>query len=514
MKRIKQISILALALVLTMLFDIPVFAGLTSAEVPCYTVDGELNTTDWYDPNDELVIRDNTLIMSKESTGDTRVISKATAVADTTYEDMVTATGKIRFTSFPKGERFIIAFGLDNIESYCEEPNNVEIHLTNEGSMKASLIAYDENGEEKVLVKEKSCPSGILDFEAVVTSKAQLRFKVNGTKVLETKLPSSGEGHVGLLQSGSIGAEISDFKAVFVSYDRPENTNYTETFEEGIYNKNLFTTAYYGSTRAPSCLAVEEYEGSNVLMFRNTGRCYFGTKQKFSNFELTFDIPFFSRETVKDKERNVIMEPCDTACVSIGDVAQDFNGWQFTTSTDLIHFTQSSVWTYNHEPHLFNVKYDDMGFFDKASNEGFSVKMTMVDGDFTLALKSLKAKEFKVIATAHYDNFRTGYIKIWSTGNSNMAIDNFAIKNLDQKPNLIETEFVSAKIEVKDFDYQKQELVFKETKEEAKEKPVTFEWWMVFAGTAAVSVFMMGGAVIVRTVKNKRQKEEKECVEE
>ena len=115
---------------------------------------------------------------------------------------------------------------------------------------------------------------------------------------------------------------------MFVSYDRPENTNYKETFEEGIYNKNLFTTAYYGSVRTPSCLAVEEYKGSNVLMFRNTGRCYFGTKQKFSNFELTFDIPFFSRETVKDKEGNVILAPCDTACISIGDVAQDFNGWR------------------------------------------------------------------------------------------------------------------------------------------------------------------------------------------
>ena len=140
--------------------------------------------------------------------------------------------------------------------------------------------------------------------------------------------------------------------------------------------------------------------------------------------------------------------------------------------------------------------------------------MTMIDGDFTLALKSLKAKEYKVIATAHYNNFRTGYIKIWSTGNSNMAIDNFAIKNLDEKPNLVETEFASALVTVKDFDYQKQELVFKETTEEVKAKPFTFEWWMVFAGTVAVSILMLGSAVVIKAIKSKKDKGDETCVEE
>lgn len=510
MKHNKIVKIILLIAVMSMLFGTISFAGLTQTDTTHYTVDGELNLTDWYDPNDELGVEQNTLIMPEESTGDTRIISKLTAVADETYENMVTMKGKIKFIKFPKGEKVILAFGLDSIESYKEEPGNVEIWFQNKGNLTAQLVVYDENGDEVVVAPEKNCASGVngaISVEATITSKAQLILKVNGAKVFDTPIPTSGEGRVGVLQTGGCMVELSEFLTTFMSYDRPENTDCVETFEEGIYNENLFTTAYYGSARSPACMAVEEYNGSNVLMFRNAGRCYFGTKQKYSNFEFKYDVPFYSRETVKDEEGNIILAPSSTLGISFGDVAQDFNGWQYTTSTDLVHFSQSSVWSYNHEPHLYHVAYSDMGFFDKESNEGYSVKITVIDGDFTLEMKALDAKDYKVVAKAHYNNFRTGYIKIWSTGDGNFAIDNFSLKNLDDNPNLVETPFESALIKVDDFNYVKSEMVFKEEKtdETAEEKPA-FDGRIIVVGAAGLSVAMLGVAVLIKFVGNKRRK--------
>ena len=147
-----------------------------------------------------------------------------------------------------------------------------------------------------------------------------------------------------------------------------------------------------------------------------------------------------------------------------------------------------------------------MGFFNNDSNEGFSVKITVIDGDFTLAMKSLNAKEYKVIAKTHYDNFRTGYIKFWSTGDANMALDNFSIKNLDENPNKVETEFKSALIEVADYDYQKTENVFKEPAGNEKAEKGIDNWAIVFAGSAVLSIVILTTGILIRTRKDKRNK--------
>ena len=275
MKDRKIVKMIVLICILSMMSGMATFAGKVTTTAPTYTVDGELNITDWYDPNDELTVDKQTLVFSEESTGDSRIISKATAVADDSYANMVVMSGKIKFTSLPQGEKFIIGLGLESIESYQEEANNIEIHIQNNNGVTAMLVAYDENGEEQIVAPEKKCATSTgvtLSVNVTLTCKKQLIFTVNGKKVIDTQVPTSGEGHVGLMQTGNCGVLVSDFTAVFTQYDRPETTDYVETFEEGIYNQNLFTTAYYGSSRSPACMAVEEYNGNHVLMFRNAGR--------------------------------------------------------------------------------------------------------------------------------------------------------------------------------------------------------------------------------------------------
>ena len=95
----------------------------------------ELNVADWYDANENLTFENGKLIIPKDSDGDTRIISKEMAVSGTYYKDMVSVQGTMRFTQLPQDEKFILAFGLSNIEAYSGEPNNIEIAFMNQGSL-------------------------------------------------------------------------------------------------------------------------------------------------------------------------------------------------------------------------------------------------------------------------------------------------------------------------------------------------------------------------------------------
>ena len=502
----KCLTLLSLLLSLAIVLALPVSAGNITTIITTTNEEGELNVADWCDPNDELEVKNGVLIIPNDSSSETRIITKILAEKDDSYTAMAEVNGSLKFTSLPAEEYFSIGFGLDSIESYSEEPESAELVFKNAGGLSVGAVYNDENGDKSEVAPFVNAGgvSSVLSFSAVLYCNDELKLNINGREVVSAKIPGSLEGRIGFLQSGNCGAELSDLKVVFHKYDRPENCDYVETFENGIYNDELFTTAYYGSARSPAGMNVEDYGGSKVLMYRNTGRCYFGTKKQYSNFELSFDIPYFSRETKKDEDGKIILTPCDTYCISFGDVAQEFNGWQFTTSTELVHFTQNTVWGYNHKPSKFSVPYSEMGFSDNNTNEGFSVKMRMVDGNFTLYLKKLADTEFTEIASAYYDNFRTGYIKLWSTGNSNIAIDNVSLKNLDENPNLIEAKFTSALIKVDDFKYEKIKPVFKN--KEKEKNGLEYLWVYISLGVSALIIVI---AFVIRIVKNKKGRKKK-----
>lgn len=497
----KCIVLLSLILCLIFVTALPVSAGNITTVISVANEEGELNVADWYDPNDELEIKNGILVIPSDSSSETRIITKILAEKDDAYPNMAEISCNVRFTSLPDGEYFSIGFGLDSIESYSGEPDSTELVFKNSGGLDMGAIYYDADGNKSEIAPFKRIGGVTSSFllSIILTCDGHIKVNINGKEVLSAAIPELSEGRIGFLQSGNCGVEIKNLQAVFHKYDRPENSDYVETFEEGVYNNELFTTAYYGSARSPAGMNVEDYNGSKVLMYRNAGRCYFGTKQQYSNFELTFDIPYISRETKKDEDGNIVLVPCGPFCISFGDVAQEFNGWQFTTSTELVHFTLNTVWGYNHDPEKFRVPYGEMGFFAENTNEGFSVKIKMLDGNFSLGLKKLADKEFKEVATAYYDNFRTGFIKFWSTGESNIAIDNINLKNLDSNPNSIEAEFTSALIEVDDFKYEKTKPNLKDN--DGGNDSFQYIWVLLSAG---VAVLILATSVTVRIIKNRK----------
>ena len=76
-----------------------------------------------------------------------------------------------------------------------------------------------------------------------------------------------------------------------------------------------------------------------------------------------------------------------------------------------------------------------------------------------------------------------------------MAIDNLIIKNLDENPNLIETEFKSGKVTYKDYDYKPFERVYKEKEDATTDKKDSVNVWYWSIPVALV----LGGIAIAVT---------------
>lgn len=507
-KGIHFLCMLFLLILLGINADITANAGVVEQKTSLINAEGTLNATDWFDSEDSLYIENGKLIMSNDSTSETRLISKILCETDSVYKNIFVLSGNLRFTQLPQGEKFVFAIGLDGLEAYSEEPGNIEIEFQNNGSLAIGVNTYNDNGDVSALVPLKSTGNSvnkIVQFSVTATTDNRIQVVVNGKQICNVETAEDIEGRVGFLQSGNCGVELSDFEATFTNYDRPENSNISEDFETEVYNRNLFAFNYITGSRVPAYTQVEEYEGSNVMMFYNSKLGYFGTKHQYSNFELTFDVPYYLRQGVKDEKGKTVAAPTQEFLVAFGEDALDVNGFGYATAVEAIRFTPTSVHGLNHKPEKFRVEYGNMGYFDPKSNEGFSAKITVVDGHMTLALKSLDATKYNTIAEADYEDFRTGYIKFWSVNDGNFAIDNIKITNLDEQPNLIDVEFKGAFITQEDYDYQPAEITFRPETDVQEEKALS-PWMLIIGITAIGCATILGISVLVALKMKKKNK--------
>lgn len=507
MKAIKKIALLLIAL-LVITPVVPAQAG-TIEKDSSLLVDGQLNSTDWFDAEDSTYVEDGKLILPADSYGNTRIISKIIAQEDTAYQTMFTLTAKIQLSQLAENEKFIFAMGLDSIEAFSGEAGNIEIEITNNGQLQLGVVSYSEGGVANTVASAKNIGIRLdQEFTLLVTATTDhnLTISVDGAVVCEVSIAEDLQGRIGFLQTGNCSAEIIACDANFTQYERPENPNISEDFETDIFNDNWFTTNFISSVRYPAYVAVEELDGNSVLMYHNAKLTYFGTKHAYSNFELTFDVPYYLRNMVKDDNGNMTAAPTMEFLVSLGDDAVDFNGFGYATSTEAIRFTKDTVHGLNHSPEKFRAEYASRGYFDPTTNEGFSVLVRMIDGHLEVGIKALDAEKFDILAQADYEDFRTGYIKIWSVNDANFAIDNCRLTNLDKDANLIDTGFEGATIIQEDFDYQPVEPVFRPVDQTETEEPTN--WLPVIITGSVCAVAVVISIVIALCMKKKRKQKE------
>lgn len=505
----KVFSFLLAAIILSIgICNMPVEAGSSDIIIDSSTYAEGLDTSVWSNPDNDIIIEQNALVFKNDSSELTRLITKSEARATEEIDELVKAEATIQFTSLPKDETFSMALGVRGIETLQGDIGNIEIGFTNNGGLNAAITYYNEDCDAEVLVEAKKCGSltGKNLVEVVITTSKVLTLTVNGKKICTTELPVSGEGRVGFLQTGSCGAKLSNVRIVSHLYDSPENCDIYEDFENGDFNANLITAKMRGASYVcwPSGTAIEEYNGSKVFKTTNAGETYIGTKYTYSNFEISFDVPFLQRQNVLDEDGNQVIAMSNRFGISYGGTASDFDYTGYTDAvTDVIWFNTTSTIASMKTAQTVDAAALGYPFFRKDCDKGFSIKMTMQDSVVTVYMKWMDENQYKEVFKYQTSSMTpNGYLHIWSDGPSNIAIDNLKIVNKDLSPKLTNVEFKTSVIDGPgDFDYQPMKKEYAPVQEEKG-----FNWYLILPIVAGVCVVTLGAVIGITTMKNKKRK--------
>lgn len=505
---IKNIATFCLGIIVFGVSSINSFAGASNIVIDKTSFGKELDTSRWNVPNGDVLAEDGKLIFTKDSTEYTKLITMNAAKENAYSEELFHASYTLKLQNIPKGKEFIAGFSLEDVESDAQEPESLSVVFAKDDGIKVSIAVYDENGKEKVLVDNKSCnirEGANFTLDVTATKEMDLSIKINNQTLYNKKSPIDLAGRIGFLQTGSCEAEISDVEIVYHEYERPENANVSEDFENGTFNFNLLTSKMISNAKSyPNGIQVEEYNGSNVLMFRSVAMGYFGTKYTYSNFEISFDIPFMQHKAEMDEAGQILAMQNSAFVVGIGDDASDYDKQHgYLSAAEGVVFNSIEVASLNNL--VPAVKLADKNYFDMDKNEGYSVKISVLDAEVTVYLKALKASKYDKIMQYKLGNATpTGYIHFFANGQTNFAIDNLKIENKDQDANLLDVEYKESFLKnTGDWKYEPEEAVYLEVEDD--KETFSIELLPVFAGVIGIIMIAISFFVARRKRGDRRE---------
>ncbi len=502
MKRGKRIaSVLMTAALLSVSALTPMETKAGNSEI---LLDGEtLTTSAWTNPEKDVVVEEQKLIFPEESTDYTRFIAKSPVKIEELSSTLVTLSATVKFSKLPQGKSFILAFGMSSIESVPGEAGNIEVAFTGNGGIKAGITLYNEDGTAQVIAAPKKCGVSLnkaANIKVVITTDKKIQLSVNGSTVCSETLPVSGEGRFGFLQTGGCAVELSSIGLVHYEYTRPENTNISEDFEDGAMDISKLTAKMlWSAIGAPMGQYVTEYNGSQVLMHVNTGCTYIGTLYKYSNFEMTFDVPFLQLKKEYTDDGELAMVAFEKLMVSIGGEKEDWDSAKYDLSAEVVVLEDGTV--YSNSNREANHAILEKNPF--AEGKPFSMQVKMVDSIMTIGMKWLEEENFQTVLQYKLKGGTpTGHLHIWSPQAANFAIDNLKITNLDENPKVIETEYVSGKIQVPEGKApEKMERIYADKKQEGP------NWYLLIPVTAGAGV----SALVITALILRGKKKESEA---
>ncbi len=495
-------------------FSMTTHAGRKDVLVDNSSFAEELDTQAWSNPDEDILIKNGTVVFPTDSTEETRLITTGMAKKNQRLSELFQASVKIKMKNLPEGQKFVFAFGLQSPEAYLGNNGSVEIAFSNQGGVKVAVSAFSDGGTETVLVEPMSCGSlnANVSIQAKLTAEGKLTLQVaEKTICKEMALPVSGEGHLGFLQTGECEVEISSVDIRICQYEAPENTNIEENFDSGAMNTAVFSSkTVYASNYYPQSLSVKEYKGNNVLMFERTNVGYIGTKHQYSNFEMTFDVPYMKRLAMRDENNKVVDPRANSLLVSFGGDNVNSSGYGYTNAADYINFLSNSQISGGHGEYI--AKDDNHLLFSNkiSDDQGFSVKITVIDAVVTVSVKWFEEANYSQVLTYTIkEGTPTGYIHIWSSGVGNYAIDNIKIINKDVQPELITVKYTCDTFErPDDFTYEEEKMVFREAEsgDDAAGKGLGQYRMILYAVIEGVVLLGISFA-IGEIIKRKRQKQ-------
>lgn len=514
MKRWRIATLLMLVLVLCLSSLTPVGSVKAGVNNTIVGEDTYKDSSYWYCPGEDVLTDNKKLIFTKDSTEDTKFVSRYTINANDDSGEFLVMECFIKFTGLPNGEKFIIGLGVQEMEPYLGDERSIELAFSNQGGVKLSASVYEEAGKATVLCSEKSCGISMnqnANLRLSMNGKSVLKVSVNGKTIYSGKLPVDGSGRVAFMQTGGCQAVIDDLSIVGKQYARPENTNVFEDFEDGVdISKLKFpNTAILGwEWRFPKTAAVKEYNGDQVFMLVNAGGYYFTTKYQYSNFEMTFDVPYVQRmdDLTIDDGTGYYRE----FALMFGIPGNGEADYYSSEATDKILFERKQVSSAHRKE--FATPYD---YIQAEKFQPFSVKLSVVDGVVTVGMKLTTEKKFETLGKYTIRaGSPTGYIRFAIPERATMAIDNMKITNLDDNPNLITTTYQNGIVTYEDAEYVPFERVYQSETEqvtagvdEASENDGAFSWYYIIpaAGLLGFVIFVISFTIATRKGKAKKE---------
>ena len=502
MRRGKRIAyVLLAATLMTISFLTPMETKAGKSEL---VLDGEsLATSNWNNPEGDVVIEEGKLVFPKESTDYTRFITKTPIKKEEKVPNLVSVAASLTFNQLPKGKSFILAFGVSGIESLAGEAGNIEVTFTNNGGIKVGITVYNDDGTAQEIMAPMSCGMS-LNREAkvyvVITNEGNIELTVNNQKVGAGKLPISGEGRFGFLQTGECGVVISNIELMHYEYDTPENTNIVEDFEKGGLDTSKLTSKMITAViKYPMGQFVENYNGNQVLMHLNTSVAYIGTVYKYSNFEMTFDVPYLNIKSEYADDGLMKKAAFEKLMITIGGEKADWDSARFDLAAEVIALEKGKVYS-NGNKDEYTTTLTKNPFEE---GKPFSMQVKVVDGMLTVGMKWLEEKNFETVLQYKLKGSTpTGHLHIWAPTAATFALDNLKITNLDDDANIIETEYKNGKIVIPEDNVPEElERVYLELQE--KEGP---SWYLLIPVTAGATVSAIFITVLI--TRGKKQKKE------
>ena len=430
--------------------------------------------------------KDSKVVFDETASNTARLLAKARIdnLKEYGVKDVFFANFTFEFKQLAEDGKVAFAFGLKKASSGLGSAGSGEVVFTynaEDDCIEIEVNEYTAEGTKTVISGKKAYQTLPLHSEITVNMEVRADKKVYlsvasnvnaGTiNVLKGKtLTIEPDGYVAFIsQSQEVKNvfTISNISITAYAYDIAETVDhYLENFDKNSYNSNMFYSETSASGISPSKIYVED----GKLVFRNVGQGYFTTKEKYSNFELKFDIVDLYRKGEMDEEGNITKLISHWFMIGFG--VDNYNDppseriqatfLQFeglpghsanNPSNHLTGVVQNGVkdryvlWNNGNAVNVISMKGDkDKGQFslwDDAyiGDETVNIKFTVIDGVVTLYYKLASQSEYAMQYQYNLGTMQTGYIRLYSYGSGdagseyacvlNMTIDNFEISNLD-----------------------------------------------------------------------------------
>ena len=466
----------------------------------------------WTIPNDDITVKKGTLVFPADSTSDTRLIMK-NAIQKADAAALFQAKCNLNLKSVADGQRFIIALGVDSVESYIEEASSVEIYFEKQNGLQVGVRSYNESGEVKEITEKKNVGSSLgknVTLNITVSLDMKLNVLVNGTSICNQKSPVDLQGRVMLAQSGGCEVHVSNLSILSYTYDRPENSSYFEDFEKGTLNMEILDSKMgFGAGRSfKSSASIEDYHGNKVFMFKSAGSCYFGTAQEYSNFELTFDMPYLLYKDILREDGTVQTQKQGALVFGIGCPPAANEHFVYEHGAEALVIETGVIYNYKTLP-TYRKNFDTSVYGDPENNVGYSVKLRVVDTMLTISLKSRVSGQYdEMISYKVGSATPLGRIYICTGNNLECAIDNWKITNLDENGNVVTTGEIVFTPPTKDWEYEEYDATYYVEPNESEEAAATIptSWFYAIGITVGSGILFLLVAVVVAVIRKTPKK--------